>query len=56
MKEAHVILKEFEMEIIKKAKSEGYDGTEGNKTDEVQWDFPGSLLYSVTVITTIGAK
>ena len=39
--------------MIKKAKTEGYDGQEGNDVTS-QWDFSGALLYSVTVITTIG--
>ncbi len=51
--EARQILKEFEEMIIIQAKTKGYDGKEVNATD-TQWNFPGSLLYSVTVITTIG--
>ena len=53
--EASVILRKFELDVIRKVKSDGYDGKEGNNTDDdVQWNFSGSLLYSVTVITTIG--
>ena len=52
-REASKVLKKFEQDVIRKAKTEGYDGQEG--TDEAsQWDFSGALLYSVTVITTIG--
>ena len=39
-------------------KNEGYDGREASQdaVDEEpsQWNLPGSLLYSVTIITTIG--
>ena len=39
-------------------KNEGYDGREASQdaVDEEpsQWNMPGSLLYSVTIITTIG--
>ena len=38
--------------VIKKTKSEGYNG--GEDKDNIQWTFSGALLYSVTVITTIG--
>ena len=53
--EAGKVLKTFEQDVIRKAKTEGYDGQESNDTG-AQWDFPGALLYSVTVITTIGEK
>lgn len=42
-------LEQFEKEIIKKVEMHGYSG---NVTDK--WDFSDSLLYSITVITTIG--
>ena len=51
--EANTVLRKFELDVIRKAKTEGYDGQEG--ADSVlQWNFSGALLYSVTVITTIG--
>ncbi len=46
------VLKNFEQAIVRKTKSEGYDGGEGDANR--QWTFTGALLYSVTVITTIG--
>jgi len=46
-------LKRYRNEIIKKVKAEGYDGTDSSSKTS-QWSFSGSLLYSVTVITTIG--
>lgn len=42
-------LEQFEKEIIKKVETAGYSG---NVTDK--WDFSDSLLYSITVVTTIG--
>ena len=39
-------------------KNEGYDGREAgpdsHNEEPSQWNLPGSLLYSVTIITTIG--
>ena len=50
--EAGKVLRNFEQEVIHKTKSEGYDGQDN--LDNSQWSFSGALLYSVTVITTIG--
>lgn len=54
------ILREFEAELVLATKQDGYDG--GYDTDEdginnqhVRWSFSGALLFSITVITTIGA-
>ncbi|XP_036361658.1 potassium channel subfamily K member 4-like isoform X2 [Octopus sinensis] len=48
-------LKYFQLEIFKAVKNEGWDGTDEVSPDyEGQWSFSGALLYSVTVITTIG--
>eukprot|EP00094_Tigriopus_californicus_P002496 TCALIF_02413-PA protein Name:"Similar to twk-18 TWiK family of potassium channels protein 18 (Caenorhabditis elegans)" AED:0.23 eAED:0.23 QI:0/0.33/0/0.5/1/1/4/0/893 len=49
---AREVINKFEQIVIRKAKTEGYDG--GDSEDSVQWNFSGALLYSVTVITTIG--
>ena len=35
-------------------KSENYDGTVHKEDEPTQWSFTGSLLYSVTIVTTIG--
>jgi len=52
------VLKTFEKDVILKVKNEGYDGREANVGDVVdepsQWSISGALLYSVTIITTIG--
>jgi hypothetical protein len=42
-------LKQFEERIVKAVNKDGYGGTNVD-----QWTFSGALLYSVTVITTIG--
>lgn len=43
----------FETEVVKATKVEGYDGKEVDDVER-QWSVSGSLLYSITVITTIG--
>lgn len=45
------ILVQFQTELLD-AKKTGWDGNDGSV--DPQWSFAGSLLYSVTVITTIG--
>jgi len=40
-----------------KVKSEGYDGNDNEELNSPsQWNFSGALLYSVTIITTIGKQ
>ena len=46
------IIREFQARIIEEA-SNGYDGSDIPK---YKWTFSGSLLYSITVITTIGKE
>ncbi|KAH3882915.1 hypothetical protein DPMN_006861 [Dreissena polymorpha] len=48
---ASKILVDFQNEVLL-AKKDGWDGSDGHV--EPLWSFAGSLLYSVTVITTIG--
>jgi hypothetical protein len=49
---ASKILHEFQHEVYKATKEKGWDGKDASQ--EIQWSFAGALLYSVTVITTIG--
>ena len=49
---ARKILEEYQLNLVHQTKR-GYQGVradDGNK----QWTFPGSILYAITVITTIG--
>lgn len=48
--ESEEVVKEFQTHIVNQTKS-GYEGKDGHPK---QWTFSGSLLYSITVITTIG--
>lgn len=50
---ADKIMKEFQNEIVTAVKEKGWDGRD-EYNDDVKWSFSGSLLYSITVITTIG--
>ena len=50
---AEVILKDFQMAVFRSVKEDGWDGRE-ESDEEMMWSFAGSLLYSVTIITTIG--
>ncbi|XP_055942411.1 TWiK family of potassium channels protein 7-like isoform X2 [Argiope bruennichi] len=46
-------LRQYELDLIHEIKNEGYDGMAYAEA-ELQWSFPGALLYCITVITTIG--
>jgi len=48
--EVDLIIKEYQNEIVN-AESQGFDG---NDIPVELWNFSGALLYSITVITTIG--
>ena len=48
--ESEEIVEQFQFHIVQEADN-GYDGSDGHPN---QWTFSGSLLYSITVITTIG--
>ncbi|KAJ8312849.1 hypothetical protein KUTeg_010222 [Tegillarca granosa] len=53
--ETDKVLREFQKEIYKATKERGWDGGEEKEGGfKSQWSFAGSLLYSITVITTIG--
>ena len=48
---ANNVLLDFQNDVHRAAKEKGWDGEDGKA---LQWTFAGALLYSVTVITTIG--
>ena len=50
--EVSELIVEYQARIIDET-SRGYDGSDIPK---YKWTFSGSLLYSITVITTIGKK
>ncbi|XP_060571984.1 E3 ubiquitin-protein ligase RBBP6-like [Ruditapes philippinarum] len=65
MNEVNLILKNFSVMIHKQTKEAGWDGkevkmtmnTDGEESMEPepeQWSYPSSLLYAITVMTTIG--
>jgi hypothetical protein len=45
-------LRKFEAIVAAAAKRDGYDGS--SRETDMQWSFSGALLYSVSIITTIG--
>ncbi len=49
---ANRILQDYTKDVYIATKYKGWDGKDG--LADVQWTFAGSLLYSITVITTIG--
>ncbi|CAF1025754.1 unnamed protein product [Adineta ricciae] len=52
MHAAKIILEDYQKDIVKQTKR-GYQG-ERSVDDTKQWNFPGAILYAITVITTIG--
>ena len=53
---ANELLRQFQHDLYTVISDQGFDGWDGsdNVTYEAKWTYAGSLLYSVTVITTIG--
>ena len=51
-KMADEIMENYTREVYIATKNKGWDGKDGES--ELQWTFAGALLYSITVITTIG--
>jgi len=50
---ANRLLKNLTREVYIATNSKGFDGS-SDESSEIRWTFAGALLYSVTVITTIG--
>lgn len=50
---AESILIKYQTAVLN-AKQNGWDGMDSDEDNAPKWSFAGSLLYSVTVITTIG--
>jgi hypothetical protein len=50
---AHSELVNFENDIIRAVKDNGYNGSEAEGED-LQWSVAGAMMYSIIVITTIG--
>jgi hypothetical protein len=48
--ETKAVIDEFQAHII----GQVGDGYGGSDNPEIKWNFPGALLYCITVITTIG--
>ncbi|KAK7476402.1 hypothetical protein BaRGS_00032327 [Batillaria attramentaria] len=51
--EANKTFLEFQEEIYHAVKDMGWDGSDNVREKNTQWTYAGSLLFSVTVITTI---
>ena len=49
-----VVLSQFQEIVYKAVKESGWDGKDDHDQADLQWSFAGSLLFAVTVITTIG--
>ena len=56
-REVGVIFKKFQQQVVYEVKKYGWDGKDIGDANNprLQWSFAGSLLYAVTVITTIGS-
>jgi len=53
--QVRVIFGEFQRKVVEEVKLNGWDGKDGgDQNTKLQWSFAGSLLYAVTVVTTIG--
>ncbi|KAL3856949.1 hypothetical protein ACJMK2_011655 [Sinanodonta woodiana] len=52
--EADAILRKFQTEIFAVVRDKGWDGIDDVAEEKEKWSFTGSLLFSVSIITTIG--
>jgi hypothetical protein len=51
---AEDVFRDFQRQVYKAIKEQGWDGMDDVAEAELRWSFSGALLFSVTVITTIG--
>jgi len=54
---ASQLLRNYTRQVFEATKNKGWDGSHhagGGQRADKQWSFAGSLLFSITVITTIG--
>jgi len=51
-----VLLRNYTIAVFNATKNDGWDGDldKHEQNTKSQWSFPGALLFSITVITTIG--
>jgi len=53
---AEQLLERYADEVYVATKKRGWDGRQEGDDGDQQWSFAGSLLYSITVVTTIGMQ
>ena len=53
---AEQLLERYADEVYVATKTQGWDGRQVDDDGGQQWSFAGGLLYSITVVTTIGAS
>ena len=53
---AEQLLERYADEVYVATKTQGWDGRQEDDDRGQQWSFAGGLLYSITVVTTIGAS
>ena len=54
---ANAVLADYTAQVHEATKKDGWDGvSDGETVNEHQWSFAGALLFSITVVTTIGRQ